>query len=204
MKYRAWLIFLVMAAMVTLVAATVFAAVQQNYRSNANDPQVEAVETLEQVLKQGVPPELITSQGDTVDMKNSLALFVMIFDKDGKSLASSGKLGESSPTPPAGVFDYLRAHDYDRFTWEPEKGVRVAAVGKKLSDDKGFVIVGKSLKEVENRIQNLGIIVAIPWLALLLLSGLLSYLLSKQNSTTILQETEIIAVTEKTPEDTAI
>lgn len=172
------LIFLLLAAMSTIIAFAVFAGVQQTYRSNANDPQIEAVQTIASVLGQGVPPEAITGQGDTVDIENSLSLFVSIYDKDGKLASSSGKLGEDSPTPPSGIFEYLRKNDKQRFTWEPKKGVRIAAVAEKLEDDKGFVLVGRNMKEIDMRIQNSLIIVGAAWISLLVLSLLLSLVLS--------------------------
>src|SRR2546421_254331 len=114
--------------MSTVVSFAIYASVQQTYRSNANDPQIKAAQTISNVMDQGVPADSITGQGDQVDLEKSLSLFISIFDKDGKLVSSTGKLGQDSPTPPSGMFDYLRAHGQERFTWEPQKGVRIAAV----------------------------------------------------------------------------
>jgi hypothetical protein len=51
-----------------------------------------------------------------------------------------------------GVFDYVRQHDQDRITWQPEPGVRIATVvAGYTGSQSGFVLAGRSLREVEKR-----------------------------------------------------
>jgi hypothetical protein len=102
-----------------------------------------------------------------------------IFDKDGKVVGSSGKLGADSPTPPSGVFDRTKQKNDDIFTWQPQKGVRIAAVLRKADGDKGFVLVGRNLREIERRTEHLIKIVGVAWVGLLVLSALLAWALSK-------------------------
>src|SRR2546426_504951 len=115
-KGRGVLIFLLLAAMSTVICLAIYVSVQQTYRNNANDPQVEAAQTISNVMDQGVPADAITGQSDQVDLEKSLSLFISIFDKDGKLVSSTGKIGNDSPTPPPGMFDYLKAHGQERFT----------------------------------------------------------------------------------------
>ncbi|HEX8964956.1 MAG TPA: hypothetical protein VF820_00820, partial [Patescibacteria group bacterium] len=56
----------------------------------------------------------------------------------------------------------------DRITWQPEKGVRIAAVIDKLSGDKkGFVLVGRNLREIESRENYSELVCGFGWIACL-------------------------------------
>ncbi|MFL6464517.1 MAG: hypothetical protein ACJ73N_08945 [Bryobacteraceae bacterium] len=37
-----------------------------------------------------------------------------------------GYLDQAVPVPPPGVFDYLRSHGSNKFTWQPRRDVRIA------------------------------------------------------------------------------
>jgi hypothetical protein len=84
-----------------------------------------------------------------VEISESLAPFLMIFDESGKTLASSANLNGVLPAYPVGVLDYARQNGQNRVTWQPEAGVRMATVI--VSYNKGFVMAGRSLMEVEKR-----------------------------------------------------
>jgi hypothetical protein len=87
-----------------------------------------------------------------VDLEQSIAPFITVFDDTGTPLASSGLLHGQMPAIPAGVFDYVRQHGEDRITWQPEPGVRQAIVVVSYTGDhSGFVVAGRSLREVERR-----------------------------------------------------
>ncbi len=193
MRFRSWIVFLVMALLVTLIMLTIYAAVQQNYRNYANDPQVDASEQVANSINRGAPPEEVIGK-NPVDIKAKTTPFGMMFDKDGKVTTSTARIGDQSPTPPTGVFEKARKTGSNRFTWEPEKGVRIAAVIKKLDDDKGFILVGKNMREVENRIKDLCTMVGIAWIIGLILSALLSWLLTTKrfNNTMLIEETVLI------------
>jgi hypothetical protein len=83
-----------------------------------------------------------------VDIATSLAPFLMIYDDSGNALASSATLHGMNPTFPPGILDYTRQNGEDRVTLQPEGGVRIAAVVVRY--DNGFVLAGRSLREVEN------------------------------------------------------
>ncbi len=191
-KNRVRTLFLALAAIVTVIAATGFALAQQTYRAYANDPQIEATVAIADLINKGAPVEAIVGQS-SVDIKTSLSLFVIIYDKDGKVSAGSGKLGESVPTPPSGVFTYLKNKPENRFTWQPEKGVRLAAVMKKLDNEAGYVLVARNMKEVDARIQNAMRLAGFSWVALLALSGLLASVLGKNSNTiALVEETNVV------------
>lgn len=199
-KFNLVLTFLTLVGFSTVICFAIFATTQQNFRANANDPQVEVSAAVVDAINQGAPAESIIEQGGKVDIDKSLSMFMMVFDKDGKVTASSGVIGDNSPTPPAGAIEAAKKSGETRITWQPKPGVRIAAILKKVSDDKGVILVGRSLKEVESRIQQAFKLVAIAWGGLVVLSGLLAYLLSKNigsASIAIVEENIILSDKEK-------
>ncbi len=146
-----------LAVVIVLLCGLVYGVSQQTLRQTANDPQLQmaydAAQRLALVAWAGaVVPE------ENLDIATTLSTFVIVFDSTGTALSSSGRLHGEVPVPPAGVFDYVRAHGEDRITWQPEKGVRIAAVivpaeGLVEGLNNGYVLVGKSLRETERRIR---------------------------------------------------
>ena len=91
-----------------------------------------------------------------VDLERGLAPFVIVYDGQGKPLAGSGTLNGKLSAPPQGVFDFVRANGEERVTWQPERGVRIASVVRRSgAPAAGFVLAGRSLREVEEREANL-------------------------------------------------
>ncbi len=142
--FLAWLPF---AALATFMALLVYAAVQQDYRQSANDPQVQMAEDLADQLLNGNTIAL----PNKVDISKSLAPFVMLFDDKSQVTQSTATIKDKTPFVPSGVFATARKNEH-LFTWQPQSGARSAVVlvhydGKKP----GFVLVGRSLREVEKR-----------------------------------------------------
>ncbi len=146
---------------VTITFGTIYGVGQQILRQSANDPQIQIVEDLVVKLNAGNPPTVPSLQ-EGVDIRNSLAPFFIVFDANGKPTTASGMLDGKIPEPPHGVFDYVAKYGQDRVTWQPDRNVRIAAVIDKTST--GFVLGGKSLREVELREDKLATIVAAGWL----------------------------------------
>ncbi len=193
--YKTITIFVVLLALFTVIFGTVMIAVQQSYRTNANDPQVEVTGQVAEVMNQNVPLDAIVSDADQIEMDKSLSLFVMIFDKDKKLAGSSAVIDGQPPTPPDGTFEVAKKEGENRFTWEPKKGVRVAAVLKSVGD-KGYVLAGRSLKEIEMREQDLYVLILIGWIISILLALILSLLIRPHQSLTIVEETNVTVVDE--------
>src|SRR3954447_21008146 len=149
----------------TLLAALIYGAVQQNIRLSANDPQIQVAEDTAQRLGQGGQPDAQLAQ-QPVDIAKSLAVFTMVFDAAGQPRVSGAQLDGQIPVVPAGIFDYVRSHDEERVTWQPRPGVRIAAVVTRYSGTQsGFVLAGRSLREVEKRTHLLTLQVGVAWLA---------------------------------------
>ncbi|MBI3231698.1 MAG: hypothetical protein HYZ51_01295 [Candidatus Doudnabacteria bacterium] len=116
-------------------------------------------------------PKAFSSVNQT-DVTKSLSPFVIIFDQEGKVVAGTAVLDKQAPVPPKSVFDVAKLKGDNRLTWQPRKGVRLAVIIKPYSskDANGFVLVGKSLKEVESRIENLFKLTALAWAIFVVLS----------------------------------
>lgn len=134
---------------------------QQALRLGANEPQIALARDAAQALAGGAAPAAVLPDAQ-VDIAASLSPFVTVFDAAGRALATSGRLADQPPALPAGVLGYVRQHGEDRVTWQPEPGVRVAAVVLRSSGPQpGFVLAGRSLREVEARVDQLGQLVAL-------------------------------------------
>ncbi len=146
----------------TVSAGLVYIAVQQNFRMNANDPQVQIAEDFAAQLSAGQTLNPINPNLD-VDMAQSLSPFVLVYDDAGQIITGSGKLNGQFPALPAGVLDSVKKAGEERITWQPQPDVRIALVI--IRYNAGYVAVGRSLREVEQRESMLGIQVLGAWLA---------------------------------------
>lgn len=164
---RAILYWLPVALSITVLSALVYLAVQQSFRQTANDPQIQMAEDAASQLEAGGQPQALMS-ASKVDMARSLAPFLIIYDDAGRVTASSVQLEGRTPSLPDGVFSAVRQSGEDRLTWQPQEGVRNAAVVTRFGGAKpGFVLAGRSLREVENRESQLTEMVALAWVAAL-------------------------------------
>lgn len=162
--------WLPLAAVTTLLSGLIYLAVQQSLRWGANDPQIQMAEDAGAALAAGGSPESMLPSAQ-VEISSSLAPFTVIFNATGEPLASSARLHGVIPGLPSGIFDYTHQNGEDRVTWQPEPGVRIAAVVVAYDGPQpGFVLAGRSLREVEIRSSQLEQITGIAWLATLVVS----------------------------------
>src|SRR5690242_8213126 len=97
-------------------------------------------------------------------MATSLAPYLIVFDASGQPVAGSARLNGITPTVPSGVFASVQQAGEERLTWQPQTGVRSAAVVTRVDGAaSGFVLAGRSLREVEDRITALEQIVGLVW-----------------------------------------
>lgn len=144
--------WLPLAVLAVLMCGLVYLAVQQSYRSSADDPQIQMALDARTALARGVSPsQLVPAQ--TIDMAESLSPYLIIYDTSGRAVASSVTLDGQTPTPPPGVFDNARSKDMNKLTWMPQAGVRSAIVV--IHYDNGYILAGRSLTVVEQREDNL-------------------------------------------------
>ena len=144
-------LWLPIAAVTIGLCMLVYLTVQQSLRQGLNDPQIQMAEDVAAAIGQErAAVDLLPST--QVDIASSLAPFLIVYDDAGKVLASSGVLHGQTPSVPAGVLEYVRTNGEDRVTWQPEAGVRIAAVVVRYDGTKsGFVLAGRNMREVEKR-----------------------------------------------------
>lgn len=162
---RAVAIFLPLAVLATLSCGLVYAEVQQALRSGANDPQYQMAEDAASRLDAGARAADLVDTSATVDAATSLAPFTIIFDSAGRVLASDVRLDGGQPVPPGGVLSAATPGSPNAVTWQPRAGVRIASVTVAWSG--GTVLVGRSLRRVEDQEWNSELIAGAAWLVAL-------------------------------------
>jgi hypothetical protein len=167
---KTWIPLFVLA---TCICGLIYLTTQQVLRMNANDPQIQMAEDTAQALGENtLSPSLLPDQ--QIDIESSLAPFLVIYNDQGIPQASSGRLHGELPELPSGVFQYVKEKGEDRITWQPESGVRIAAVVIRYDGKQsGYVMAGRSLREVEKRVDQLGMIALVAWLVTLVASFLI-------------------------------
>ena len=160
---KAFLYWLPLAFCLTVLAGLVYAAVQQSYRQGANDPQIQMAEDAAAQLEAGQQPATVAGS-TTVDMARSLAPFLIVYDEAGNVLAASVQLDGNVPAIPPGVLTAAQQSGENRLTWQPQQRVRNATVVTHFGGaHPGFVLAGRSLREVEARVDQLTQIVGLAW-----------------------------------------
>jgi sensor histidine kinase regulating citrate/malate metabolism len=144
--------FIPLAIICTIIFGSIYVAVHQDFRQSANDPQIQLAEDLAKNLEVGQKNDSILNTNTNVDLSKSLLPFVITYDGKGNPATSSAVLSGRIPVPPNGVFETASSQGEDRFTWQPADGVRIAAVVVPYQGQTpGFVLAGRSLREVEKR-----------------------------------------------------
>ncbi len=166
-----WLIrslvkWLPLAVLATALCVLIYLAVQQTWRHAANDPQVEMATDLAAKLEQGASARVLVPV-EHADLASSLAPFVTLLNDNGEIVATSATLRGRERTVPAGVLSAVRKSREERLTWQPEIGVRLATVVRRSTVPSGFIVVGRSLRESEERTLMFEKLLFLGWLATL-------------------------------------
>lgn len=165
------------AAIITIIIGLIYASVQQNFRSNANDPQIQVGHDMKRKMENNKDNRSVFM--DTIDLQQSLAVFVETYDQKGDPIQSSGFLNGRMPMLPRGVLDFVDTYGEDWITWQPRPDVRLATgILKVNAPPVNYLVVGRSLREVESRISRLIKMVLVSWalcMAIVLMSGLFQY-----------------------------
>ena len=165
---------IVLAGISTILGLALYEIPLQVLRLGANDPQIEMASNLAVYLNQygvsdGLNQGALTVRGGgIVDMAKSLSPFLIVYDDEGRALGSTGQLDGQTPAPPKGVFDYVRSHGEERVSWQPRHDVRIAAVVERVGGAQpGFVVAGRSLREVEVREAQVEHMAGLAWIGML-------------------------------------
>src|ERR1044072_1757415 len=164
MKKNSFITHFAMFLIVTVLCGLIYVTVQHSLRSGANDPQLQIALD----MKDAIETNQSTSKwmaGDSIDISKSLSVFKTLYNKNGEPIQSTGFLEGQYPRMPKGVFDFTANHNEDVLTWQPRQDVRLAMVVECVkAPSAGFVAVGRSLKEVEERESTLVTMVVVAWL----------------------------------------
>jgi hypothetical protein len=149
--WRVTLIFLPIAAGLTLFCGVNYINEQQILRLGANEPQEWlAQDTVAKIASGSTVAQIAT--GTPIAIETDSAPYIDLYDSTGKPVAGTGYLHGWLPQIPIGVFaaalSTARNDQHNNFvTWQPEPGVREAIVIDPIPG--GFVVAGRSLAYVE-------------------------------------------------------
>lgn len=149
---------------ITIVCALVYWTMQQNYRLNGNDPQVQIAQDSVRDLNQVPDLAAIAQAFGQVQIKDTLSTFLVVYDDNKKPVAGNGYLGDKLPELSDAHFAQTQNGADHRFTWQPEKGQKFAAVLRRFEgQQKGYILAARSLREVEARNMMLLLASVIGW-----------------------------------------
>ncbi|HEV2339179.1 MAG TPA: hypothetical protein VGT05_00235 [Patescibacteria group bacterium] len=152
--------------------------VQQDIRQSANDPQIQMAEDDARQLSNGQAPKTVVSN-NTVDISQSLRPYTIVYDDKGNIIASSARLHGQMPQLPPEIFPDTKRLQEQHFTWQPKEGVRQAVVIDYFSaKTSGFVLAGRSIREVEKREDQIGLIAIIGWISGTVITGVITLLIT--------------------------
>jgi len=164
-----WFVYAVV--ITTALCGIIYVCVQQSFRQNLDDPQVQMAEDAAQALAGGAVPASVVPRGGLINTAQSLSPWIAVYDNTGLPLESSAQLDGAPPKPPKGLFDdttWLDHKSYDtpwgretRVTWQSESGTREALVMVHVGDK--FVVAGRNMREIESRIGDVGGKVFLAW-----------------------------------------
>ena len=166
---------------ISIVFVTIYFAAHYAMRSSANEPQIQiatdtAWKTALQLAQNG---KIVPLEGEKIDIGTSPDSFVIVYNKDGEVIDSTGVYNGQVPKLPDGILQGTVEGEKTIFTWEPAENVRIAAVV--VSSGKyGYVLAGKSLAETENSINKLAYILLVTYGSLLIGITIVSVVLHKK------------------------
>ena len=173
------------AAVVTLLCLTVYGAVQQSFRQSANDLQYQMAQDVANAINNGADPKSLTGT-QQLDLASTLSPYVLIYDANGNAVGNNVTLNGKVPKPPAGALAEARKRGSNSVTWQPRPDVRQATV--MIATRRGYLVVaGRSLRNTEEHIYKLGMLVLFGWIAsllvMLVVAVLQEFMTSKMSDT---------------------
>jgi hypothetical protein len=165
---KSFIYWLILVIAITFTAGTAIVSIQQVLRQSANDPQIQIAEDISLELSKGVNPAQLDSPNKT-DIDKNLDPFLLVFDRSGKSLATSAALNGVIEDVPLGALQASLKKSPNLITWQPQEGVRSALAvipfaGTASTSSSGFVVIGRSLRVIESRISKLEKVIGFGWL----------------------------------------
>ena len=161
---RSLILWIPWAVILTLIFLAIYIANQQLLRQSANDPQIQIAEDTAAAINAAEPISFFNAP-TKIDIGKSLMPYLVIYDSNYSNIASTGLLNGTPLVVPQGVLKSALASGENRLTWQPKPEVRSAIVVIPVKGIfNGFVVVGRSLRETENREDQIGLIIFAVWL----------------------------------------
>jgi hypothetical protein len=98
---------LTLGIILTLWGGAASVTFQRMLRHGANEPQAQMAALYASEIASGVKPDEAIPR-NYVDLERSLEPFAIFYDDQGAPTTSNGHLNQAIPSPPRGVFSYLR------------------------------------------------------------------------------------------------
>lgn len=171
MKKSVHLLYFTLLVLFSGILLFITISVQQAYRHSANDPQIEIAESLSQKLATN---NNLPLPFDTIEISKSISVFAIYYDKNKNAARSTALLNGKYPQIPAGIFNYADEHGADILTWQPQPEVRIALVVYPVANA-GYIAIGRSLRDVEQREKQFYQMFFICWIVLIIFLGLSWY-----------------------------
>jgi hypothetical protein len=151
------------ALLFSLIVMPIYATVQQTYRTAANDPQTELARDIANNIRYTHTyhsPFLDSG----INAQQSLGTFMQLYNPDGQLIYSGGTANGKALQIPKGVLMNAKQTMENAVTWQPVPNVRLAAVAEYTGNaNNAFVVVARSLQEVEIRVANSVKMILLVW-----------------------------------------
>jgi hypothetical protein len=140
---------LVAAVLFGLIVLLMYAAVQQACCTTANNQQRGVARDMNHI-KYARTYHFLSDSGE-VEVQQGHGTFMQLYNKNGQLIYSGGTINVKAPRLTAGVWDNARQQTESTLTWQPAPTMQLAAVARYTAmPDVAFVVVARSLQEVEN------------------------------------------------------
>ncbi|MFA6494470.1 MAG: hypothetical protein WCT49_05445 [Candidatus Paceibacterota bacterium] len=160
--------FVAVCFLITIMAIFVYTVAHSVIRNAANDPQNAMAMDAAFLLSHNAPMGPIVPEIG-VELSRSQETFIQVYDEKGSLLDSNATLNGKSLKISKKALSYAKKHGESYTTWQPEKGVRIAAVIVAFQgQNPGFVVTGRSLYTAESRIADAAKLCLLFWTIMML------------------------------------
>ncbi len=148
------------AVIISGIFFTIYGVGQQILRQTANDPQIMIAQEVAAKLDGGATPS--TALGSTVHAINFSSLPFTGIYQNGTLVATGGLYYGKKLSIPAGVYEHMGDVPYHAITWQAEPDLRLASIS--VHSKRYSIVTARSLKDTEDRIGMVAVMVIIGWL----------------------------------------
>jgi hypothetical protein len=147
---------------VVILYGIIYLLAQQDMRRSANEALMQYAAGAMKKMDAGMPVQEAMNEFEPVDIERSLSPYMIVYDSNRKVIAGNGLLHGKVPVPPNGTFAYAAQNGPHRMSWQPGPGTGSAVILYPCVVDgqQGYLLTGRSMREVEQRERTLAMYVA--------------------------------------------